>query len=62
VYIYVFEDCIYLFEREGERAQAGGAGEGEAVSRMSGEPHVGLNPRTLSVCSFIDIIQMSSII
>ena len=34
---------IYLFER----AEAGGAGEGEADSPLSGEPDAGLDPRTL---------------
>jgi len=34
-------------ERGRERAQAGGAAEGEADSLLSQEPDLGLNPRTL---------------
>jgi len=39
---------IYLSERERKRAQiGGGAGEGGAVSPLSGEPRVELGPRML---------------
>jgi len=42
----------FIYVRETERAQAGGGteqeGEGEADSLLSGEPHTGLDPRTLS--------------
>ena len=40
------EDFIYLTEREKERPQAGGAGEGEADSPLNRETDVGLNFRT----------------
>ena len=41
-----FKDLTYLFMRE--KAQAGGEAEGEeeADSPLSGEPDVGLDPRT----------------
>ena len=40
---------FYLFERESACAQVGGGTEteGEAGSRLSREPNVGLDPRTL---------------
>ena len=41
------QDFIYLFDREGERAQAGGGAEGEAGSPLSKEPNATLDPRTL---------------
>ena len=45
----MFKDFIYLFDRDRvrKRAQAGGAGEGEAGFLLSREPDVGLDLRTL---------------
>ena len=49
LYFYFFKDCIYLFDRKSETAQAGGAAEGEeeADSLLSRDPNVGLDSRTL---------------
>ena len=38
---------FYLFDRRRERAQAGGAGRGEAGSPLRKEPNVELDPKTL---------------
>jgi len=52
-FLFSFKDFIHLRERErahtSERAQAGGAaeGEGETDSALSREPDVGLDLRTL---------------
>ena len=45
---YFLQDFIYLFDRESERTQAGGAaeGEGEAGFPLSKKPDMGLDPRT----------------
>ena len=44
-----FKKIIYLFDTHTHthRAQAGGIAEGEADSLLSGEPEMGLHPRTL---------------
>ena len=44
-----FLEFTYLFDRESERAQAGGAaeGEGDADSPLSRKLDAGLDPRTL---------------
>jgi len=50
--VYIFTEANFLKilficrERE-EGTQAGGVGEGEAGFPLSGEPDVGLDPRTL---------------
>jgi len=47
VYLLIFKDFIYLFERERAQAGRGIAGEGEAGFLLSKEPNAGLDPRTL---------------
>ena len=46
-YFHLFIKDWLIWQRENERAQTGGAEEGEAGFLLSKDPDMGLNPRTL---------------